>query len=309
MLMNTVDIEEVYQDLNKTFNAALERTPTRYQDVANVLDTSSITEDQVFMPDLPNWREWRGDKYIHSLFLLSQDRYSLTCEPYEVTIGVKRRDLQADRLEIIRKKIEGLGELAAAFPDERVADAVNASFTAPCWDDRPFFDTEHPILKKNGARSTFSNMGTVALSAASQEDAIASLGAGLTALGTMKNRSGRPVKIRKIKLVVPVALEDIALVLANHRCLNDGTANPYKNRITLEIWPELTNDRAWFLFGESLGLKPFVLLQRKKPTFVKVTNPKDSYVVKKGQFLFGLEADAVAGYTLPQLAFASTGED
>lgn len=304
MLINRTNVEEVFRNLRATFNQAMEAAETQYAGFTTPIDTAQITEIMDWIGSWPNWRKWVGDKHIQAL---AAHTYSLTCEPYESTIGVKKRDLEADRLGIYRTKAQAQGELAAYFPEELAGAALNASFTAVCYDGKPFFATDHPTTTKAGKAGTFSNKGTVALSAANQAAAIASLGVGMKALRTMKNDQGRPVRVRNIKLLVPPALEDIASVLANNTTLEDGKPNPYKGRIMPVSWPELESDTAWFLMAEAGGMKPLVLLQRQAPTTAQVTDPNDSYVVKTGEFLFSIEADAVCGYSFPQLAWASTG--
>ena len=306
MLINRTNVAEVFKNLRATFNKALDAAAesVMWSRFATVLDTNQIVEEMDWIQSLPNWREWVGDKRIRRLAAYN---YQLSCVEYESTIAVKRRDLEADRLGIYRIQATSQGELAAYFPEERVADALNAAFTSTCFDGRPFFDTAHPTTNKAGKAATFSNKGTVALSAATQAAAIASLGAGLKALRGMRNDQGRPIRIRMIKLVVPVALMDVANILATNERLEDGKPNPYRGVVTVEVWPELTSDTAWFLLGEAGGLKPLILVQRKRPTTSEVTDPNDSHVVKTGEFLFSVEADAVAGYTFPQLAWASTG--
>ncbi len=305
MLINKANVSEVFTNIRATFNAALAATDTQYQNFATVLDTTQIIEKMDWIGTLPNWRKWVGDKQIHNL---AASTYSLTCEEYESTIAVKRRDLEADRLGIYAVQARSQGELAAYFPEERVGDALNNAFTNLGYDGKAFFATDHGNIKtKTGAATTFSNKGTAVLSAATQALAIASLGAGLTALRTMKSDQGRPIRVNNIRLVVPPALADVANVLALNDKLEDGKPNPYRGVVAPIVWPELTSATAWFLLGEAGGLRPLILVQRKRPTIAEVTDPSDSYVVKTGEFLFSIEADAVAGYTFPQLAYGSTG--
>lgn len=305
MLINQANVSEVFLNIRATFNGALAATETQYQNLCTVLDTNQIVEKMDWIGTLPNWRKWVGDKQVHNL---AAHTYSLTCEEYESTIAVKRRDLEADRLGIYRMQATSQGELAAYFPEERVGEALNAAFTATGYDGKAFFATDHGNTKtKAGAATTFSNKGTAVLSAATQALAIASLGAGLNALRTMKSDQGRPIRVNNIRLVVPPALADVANVLALNDKLEDGKPNPYRGQLTPIVWQELTSATAWFLLGESGGLKPLILVQRKRPTIAQVTDPNDSLVVKTGEFLFSIEADAVAGYTFPQLAYGSTG--
>jgi phage major head subunit gpT-like protein len=303
MLINRANVEEVFRNIRATFQSALAAAETQYQQVATLLDTNQIVEKMDWIGTLPNWRKWVGDKVISNL---AAHTYALTCEEYESSIAVKRRDLEADRLGLYAMQARSQGELAAYFPEERCSDALNAAFSAACWDGRPFFATNHPGKTKTGAATTFSNHGTAVLSCATLALAQASLGAGLTALQGMKNDQGRPIRVNAIKLVVPVALRETAMVLSTNDRLEDGKPNPYKG-IPVVVWPDLTSATAWFLMGEAGGLKPLVLVQRKRPTVAEVTDPNDSHVVKTGEFLFSIEADAVAGYSFPQLGYGSTG--
>ena len=304
MLINRSNVQDVFTNIRASFNAAFEATETQYQALCTVLDTNQIVEKMDWIGTLPNWRKWVGDKQINNL---AAHTYALACEEYESTIAVKRRDLEADRLGIYKMQATSQGELAAYFAEERVGEALNNAFDALCYDGQPFFSNDHPGKTKAGGATTFSNLGGDTLSAATQQEAIDSLGQGLAALRTMKSDQGRPIRVNKIRLVVPPALADVANVLALNERLEDGKPNPYRGQLSPVVWQELTSPDAWFLLGESGGLKPLILVQRKKPTTSEVTDPNDSHVVKTGEFLFSIEADAVAGYTFPQLAYGSTG--
>lgn len=304
MLINKANVTEVFLNIRATFQGALEATETKFGELATTLDTTQISEKMDWIGSLPNWRKWVGDKQVSNLAAFS---YALSCEEYESTIAVKRRDLEADRLGIYKMQATSQGELAAYFPEERVGDALNGAFTTGlCFDGKTYFATDHPGETKKGAVTTYSNRGTAALSCSTLALAQASLGVALTAIGSMKNDKGRPIRVRNLKLVVPVALREVANVLSSNERLEDGKQNPYKG-IKVVVWEELTSSTAWFVMGEAGGLKPLLLLMRKRPTTAQVTDPDDSHVVKTGEFLFSIEADAVAGYTFPQLAYGSTG--
>lgn len=103
MLINQANINEVFRNLNTSFQRALEAAPTEYANFATVLDTNQIVEKMDWVGSLPNWRKWVGDKQVKNL---AAHTYSLTCEEYEATIEVKRRDLEADRLGIYRMQAE-----------------------------------------------------------------------------------------------------------------------------------------------------------------------------------------------------------
>lgn len=306
MIVNKANIQAVFQNLRATYNQAFAdaSAATNWQAVATEQSTTGIQELFNWLGELPNWRRWVGDKFIQSMTAYG---YTITLEEFETTIAVSRRDLEADRLGIYAAKARANGELAAYYPQERVFDLLNNAFTATCFDGKPYFATDHPALTKAGAATTFSNKLTVALSAATQAAAQASLGAAKTALLSMKNSQGRPIRVRDVRLLVPIALGDVANALYTADRLEDGKINLYKGQFPVEVCPDLSSATAWYLAGSAGGLRPIVHVVRKSPTSVEVTDPNDSYVMTRGEFLFGQEADSAAGFTFPQLAVGSTG--
>lgn len=306
MLINKSNIQAVFQNLRATYNQAFvdAQTATNWQAVATEQSTTSIQELFNWLGELPNWRKWVGDKFIAGMTAYG---YTITLDEYETTIAVKRRDLEADRLGIYATKARANGELAAYYPQERVFDLLNNAFTALCYDGKPYFATDHPAVTKAGAATTYSNKLTATLSASTQAAAIASLGAASSALMLMKNTQGRPIRVRDVRLLVPVALKDVANTLYTADRLEDGKANLYKGQFMPEVCVDLSSSTAWYLCGTAGGLKPIIHVVRKSPTSVEVTDPGDSYVMTKGEFLFGQEADSAAGFTFPQLAVGSTG--
>ncbi len=306
MIINKANIASVFQNLNATYNQAFAdaQAATNWETVATQQSTNAIQELMDWIQDLPNWREWLGDKYIQSLGAYT---YALTLKEYETTFGVKRRDLEADRLGIYAAKARASGELTAYYPQERVFELLNSAFSALCYDGQAFFSTAHPTVAKTSKAATFSNKITPALSASTQAAALASLGAAETLLLSMKNLQGRPIRISNPRLLVPVALKAVANALYVSDRLEDGKTNLYKGQYEPVVCQDLSSSTAWFLVGSSGGLKPLVHVVRKNPTSVQVTDPGDSYVMRTGEFLFGQEADSAAGFTLPQLAVGSDG--
>lgn len=306
MLINKTNVAEVFRNIRAGYGEAFAAasSQTNWQAVATEEMTNTVVESMDWIGDLPNWREWVGDKVIHALRAYG---YSLELKEFETTIAVKRRDLEADRLGIYARKARSAGELTAYYPQERVFDLWNNGFTGLCYDGKAYFATDHPQYLKSGAKGTFSNKITKALSAATQAASIASLGAAVALMDAMKNEQGRPIRIRDIKLVVPSALKDVANILYTSERLADGSANLYQGQYPVEVVQDLTSTTAWYLAGTAGGLKAAAHIVRKRPTPVEVTDPEDSHVMLTGDFLFGLEADSVAGWTLPQLAVGSTG--
>lgn len=304
MLVNRENVSEIFRNINTSFNAALQATQTQWPNIATRIPTMAIVEKMDWLGEFPNWREWVGDKVMQNL---SAYPYTVTLTEYEASIAVKRRDIEADRYGIYGQQARSQGELAAYFPEERVADAVNNSFTDLCHDGQAFFSNSHPLKAKDGSATTFDNLETAALTVSTQAAAIASYGAAKTKLRSMKNSQGRPIRVRNFMLVVPPALEDIGQSLLTNDRLEDGKPNIYRGTAQLMVWEELTSSTAWFLCGQAGGLKPFMYLERKAATPANIDSPDSDHVKMTGEFVLSIEADGAGAYTFPQLAVGSTG--
>lgn len=165
-------------------------------------------------------RKWIGEKSVKALAAFV---YTIVNDDFEATVEVDRNDIEDDQLGIYAPQAQMAGFSAKQLPDEIVADLINGVFTQHCFDGQYMCDTDHPV---NGA--SVSNKGTKALNASTQAAAIASLGAGRTAMRKFKDDEGRPLNITPNIPLVPPALEDIANILANNEKLDDGKPNPYK---------------------------------------------------------------------------------
>lgn len=61
----------------------------------------------------------------------------------------------------------------------------------------------------------------------------------------------------------------------------------------------------WFLLSTRRKVKPIILQERKPITFTYKDNPNDDNVFFNDTFVYGADCRMVAGYSLPQLAYAS----
>lgn len=299
MLVNKSNLSNVFIALSVLFNNAFKAVESQWDKMAMKVPSTTKTNDYKWLSKIPKMRKWIGDKQVDSL---SAHKYSIENDDFEVTVAVDRNDIEDDQLGIYSPQAQMAGESAAQLPDEIVADLINGGFANTCFDGQYFFDTDHPV-----GDTTASNKGTVALSAATQAAAIASLGAARTAMRKFKDEHGRPLGIRPNLLVVPPALEDIANVLAMNEKLDDGKPNPFKGTVEVLVLDRATSDTAWFLLDTTKPVKPFIYQERKAPVFVQQTDPEADDVFNRKEYKFGAEARAAGGYAFWQLGYGSTG--
>ena len=54
---------------------------------------------------------------------------------------------------------QDLGQTAAEYPDTLTYGLLTNGFTAKCYDDQYFIDTDHPVTDANGVMQSVSNHG------------------------------------------------------------------------------------------------------------------------------------------------------
>lgn len=305
MIVNASAISNIFVNLKTTFNKAFEAAPSVWQKIAMKVPSTGSQNDYAWLENFPKMRRWVGDKVLKAL---KAGKYVLVNEDFEATVSVKRNHIEDDQLGIYAPQAQNAGFSAKQWPDELVMEKVNGAFTTNCFDDQYFCDTDHPVIDPaTGNPTSVSNKGTAALSCATQAAAIASYGAARTAMRKFKDDEGRPLNITPNVLLVPPALENVALTLINSDRLDDGKANPYKGTAEVVCDARLTSDTAWFLLDTSKPVKPFIFQERKSANFVQQTDMNADDVFKRGEFNFGVEARGAAGYGFWQTCYGSTG--
>lgn len=299
ILVNRDSLANLFISLKTSFNNAFSAAPSVWKKIAMLVPSTTGKNDYVWLSKFPKMKRWVGDKNIKSL---EAAKYTIANLDWEATVEVDRNDIEDDNLGIYGPQAQMAGDSAAQLPDEIVMELVNGGFTNPCFDGQFFFDTDHAV-----AGASVSNKSTVALSVATQAAAIASYGAGRTAMRKFKDDEGRPLNITPNVLLVGPALEHIALALVNNDRLDDGKANPYKGTAEAVVDARITSDTAWFLLDTTKPIKPFIYQERKAPVFVEQTDPQAEDVFNRKKFKYGAEARAAGGYGFWQLAFGSTG--
>ena len=299
MLINKSNLTAVFINLKTIFNKAFDAAPSAWQETTMKVPSTSKQNDYSWLSRFPKMRKWLGDKVIKSLEAF---KYTVVNDDWEATVEVDRNDIEDDTIGIYEPQAREAGWSAKQLPDEIDADLKNSAFTELCYDGQYFYDTDHAV-----AGSSVSNKGTAPLSAATNAAALASYGAGRTAIMSFKDEEGRPLGLVPDVLEVPPALEAVGRMICEMDKLVDDSPNPYRGTARLVVNPRLTSTTAWFLHVTNRPLKPFIYQERKAPNFVEQTNPDNDDVFMRKKFKFGAEARAAGGYGLWQMSYGSTG--
>ena len=300
MITDRRKLDLTFSGLKTIFQNALKRQGRfNVSDIATTINSSVLIEVYEWLSNLPQMREWRGSKHIEAV---RGNNYKVENTPWEGTIEIPQRNLQHNNLGAYRALMEGLSNIARALPERLVLEALTAGFAEKCYDGKAFYATDHPLREDD----TFSNKGTAAFAIDTQDNIIASLGAGFTALASMLDFSGEPLDYTPDVLVVPPALEAKARVAEMSERLEDGKVNPYRGRFKCVVSNRLKTATEWHLLVTMGGIKPFLLQTLEEPMVTMLGMDSDHYFDTK-RVRISAEADMAAGYTLPQLAYASTG--
>lgn len=293
MVVNQQALATLNVGFSAAYNKAFKAVTPKYQKIATVVPSNTGEQKYAWIGHFPTMREWIGERTIQNLAAYD---YSIKNKEFEMTLSVKRTDLEDDQYGVYAPMMEAMGASAAQHPDKLLFSAMAAGFKELCYDGKPFFSEQH----KNGGYS-YSNKGTEKLSAESYQ-------AARSQMMSILSDKGTPLGIVPDLLVVPPVLEHTARLILKADQIN-GTTNVMKDTAEILVCPELAQDsKAWYLFATNLFLKPFVYQERKKYQFTSLVRPEDPNVFLKGEFLYGADGRSNVGYGFPQMAFGSTGQ-
>jgi phage major head subunit gpT-like protein len=297
MILNAENI----RDLNRSFRvlsmAALDAVPARWNQIAMEVPSGTSSNDYGWLTEIPGAREWIGERNVKNL---SSAGYNIKNRDFELTVGVKRKDIEDDNIGIYSPMFQSLGESFAYSPDELVFDLLKRGFTENAYDGKPFFDATHKIGK-----TTYSNLSNKILTSVSLNDAI-------TKMQSLKRETGQPIRVffgegaSAPLLVVGPANRANARALIGIADLPGGGTNPDYGTARVLVLPEITGPE-WMLLDTSKVIKPLILQMRKKPQFVAMDAPTDEATFMKGELRYGFDDRKNAGFAFWQLAYGSVG--
>jgi phage major head subunit gpT-like protein len=157
MIINQGNLSRLYTGFKTSFNEGLGMAKSMYERIATVVPSSTREEKYGWLGKVPRFRKWVGDRVIQNI--MAHD-YAIKNEPYEVTIGVDRDDIDDDQYGVYSALFKEMGFATAAHPDELVWALAQAGFGGSlglCYDGQFFFDTDHPVIDENGDTISVAN--------------------------------------------------------------------------------------------------------------------------------------------------------
>ncbi|MCX6908053.1 MAG: Mu-like prophage major head subunit gpT family protein [Verrucomicrobia bacterium] len=298
MLLNKAVIEAGTNEFRILFNKGLAAAGTpQWTQIAMRQPSSGAMNTYGWLKDIPGMRQWLGDRVHHNL---SAQGFTVPNLDFELTVDVNANDFADNNLSTYTNPMQSLGFSAAQDPDRRVFALLAEGFTTLCHDGKVFYATDHPHPKTGHA--AWGNKATKKISAANFKT-------GFDAIASQTNAAGDPAGVRATHLVHGPLIEDDVFGIVKAEKLAGLADNPNFNKVKT-IMSSWIPDYAWFLMDLSRPfLLPLLLQVRQEPVFAARDQVTDENVFEKKVLTYGVNDRKAAAFTLPQLAYGSTGAD
>lgn len=159
MLITPSTLNELYIAVSAAFTEGLGTAASQYEKIAMVVPSSTRQNVYPWLGSLPSMKKWAGDRIIRNL---TAHKYSIENEKFELTIAVRRDDIEDDQFGMYGPMFRDMGAEAGLHPNCLVFGALAKGHEMPCYDGQYFFDTDHPVRGKSVSNTLAPNSGPVA---------------------------------------------------------------------------------------------------------------------------------------------------
>lgn len=156
--VNRANMDDLFRGWNMIFNTSRNNpaNPPSWNRVAMLSPSTGSEEKYPWLGDMPGFREWVGERVVNRLKLHG---YTIPNKDFELTVEVKKNDIQDDKMGVYTPMFSMLGEEANKHPDKLVYGLLALADSTLCFDGQYFCDTDHPYLDANGNTQVQSNWG------------------------------------------------------------------------------------------------------------------------------------------------------
>ena len=160
MLLNSTNLRTLGVGFKAHYQNGLGMHESQWSAIATEVSSTTGSNEYGWLGQFPSMRKWLGDRVINRA---GKHGYAVENEDYELTVAVKRNHIRDDTVGVYKPMFEEMGRATEAHPDEDIFGLLKRGFDVDCYDGQRFFDTDHPVLDKDGKKTTVSNFGGGAL--------------------------------------------------------------------------------------------------------------------------------------------------
>lgn len=157
MIISRGNLTTLFVAFKATYAGAFGQAASQYGLVATTVPSSTSAEEYGWMGQLPNVREWLGDRVVNGI---TSSGYTIKNRAFELTVGVPRPAIEDDQYGVYTPLFAEMGRSDAAHPDQLVFGLLADGETAKCYDGEAFFSASHPVLNDKGKSTNVSNLTT-----------------------------------------------------------------------------------------------------------------------------------------------------
>jgi len=298
MIITAESLKAAGKGFRKLYEGGLASAGTpRIDTYAFRAPSQSKEENYGWLGALPGMRKLVGEVNIRNLV---DHGFPVKNEEFEVTVAVKRADIERDALGIYNGFFGAMGSSARRHPDKLLAAALVAGFTTTCYPGTAFFAANHEPQK---GKVKFTNLGTKKLSGPNFEAARA-------AIKSFRDAEGEPINDNpQLTLIVSPKNEALARQILTAETIG-GTSNVNKGTAQLEVWNRLSaNEEMWFLVDLGAVVKPFVYQVEVPTEFATLDDVNSERAMLKKEYLYQAYGRYAVALLVPELCWGSTGAD
>jgi phage major head subunit gpT-like protein len=152
MIINDANLQALRTGFNTSFQTGLGMAADVSGPLATPVTSTTLTETYGWMEDLPEMKEWVGEKQFESL---REKSYTLKNRPFESSIKIHKHKIADDNLGLYAPIMQGYGQTAGELMPTLLFEALSEGHERECFDGQNFFDADHVL-----ADQTFSNIDT-----------------------------------------------------------------------------------------------------------------------------------------------------
>lgn len=290
MVISASTLNKIFTAFNVDFNKAFQSATPIWNKIAMRVPSTGRENTYGWLDIMPGVREWLGDRVVHDIV---QKGYTIVNKDWEVTVGLKRNDVEDDQIGLYSPVVQQMGMNMAYHPDTLVYGLINTGTTDTGYDGVAFFSASHTWQK-----ATKTNLTNLVLSHDNVADVRARLRMNLAGGSTpfMTNP--------KLVLLVDPTNEYTANKINNAETNAVGETNVLRGGFEVVVSPLITAGN-WYLLVTNNPIMPIVFQERATPKNTNMIKPDDESVFNRKEYVYGWDARYNVGYGLWQLAYAS----
>ena len=154
MIYTGTTLKTINVSFNALFSGGLGQVEGQRDVISSRVPSTNKLNEYAWLGELPGMREWLGDR---QRLQLKGKAYAIENKDFELTLEVKKTDIEDDNIGGYSMMFTAMGRSVAAHPEQLVWGALAAGHQNLCYDGQFFFDTDHPVLDAAGNVQSVSN--------------------------------------------------------------------------------------------------------------------------------------------------------